>query len=275
MELKHFNTFKKKHPKKDSFLYAIPEPPGSSFLPHLEYFLSNISKWSDSNSIIDRILETAPLTMESDKAWAKWRSFRSAQAEITVIYIIENYFKSEELEIIPTTNKKTPDFKVFIDYKELLIEVKAQSGQQHGNKHPLDKGNNHTFFQPQFANDLKSFLFEKKHSSRDDKPMIPKTLEAEQKNADILVAMTDYFRDPEKSLAERMDSLCPGCKFAKQLDLNLDASSRLTIHFFQGEFPVDFELKKLKEIWLFDESALDEFIVLYKNTSCILEHLNK
>lgn len=254
----------------DTFLHDRLCKPNYGFWPHLEYFLLNLNRFKNHESIIERLLLEVPLNMELDKAWAIWQKFRSAQSEVTVIFIIENYFSGRVVEIVPVDNKKpTPDIKVVLNSCEYTIEVKAQSGQQHGDKHPRTKG---IFsFTPQKEEDLQSWLFLKKISSRNGKPMEPKCLEADKKGADILVAMTDYFTT-EQDVKTEVSMICPNSKYTESNNLMITSLKPLTAHFFESTYPICGVLKRLKEIWLFDESHLDRFKVLSRE-SILLEHL--
>ena len=254
---------------EDTFLHDRISNPNYGFWPHLEYFLLNAYRFKNHETIIERLLLEVPLNMEINKAWAKWQKFRSAQSEITVIYINEMYFSGQVVEIVPVDKKPTPDIKVILHNCEHLIEIKAQSGQQHGSKHPRAKGCNS--FTPQDELDLKSWLFHEKISSRNDKPMEPKTLEADKKGADILVAMTDYFHTGT-DIKNEASKICPGSKYLESKNVKDNEDKPLIVHFFESAYPISKDLKNLKEIWLFDESHLDRFMVLSRE-AILLEHL--
>ena len=128
---------------KKTFLYDRLATPNYGFWPHLEYFLSQMHRFGNSKSIIERLSLIVPASMETSKAWGQWRIFRSAQSEITSIYIIENYFKGLVEEIIPKQNKPTSDFRIELSNEHYLVEIKAQSGQQEGSIHPREEGVNH------------------------------------------------------------------------------------------------------------------------------------
>lgn len=254
---------------KDTFLYDRLCNPNYGFWPHLEHFLVNIKRFANHESITERLSLVVPIEMDLHKAWAKWQKFRSAQSEVTTIFIIENYFSGQVLEIIPVNKKPTPDIIVSLNDYEYKIEIKAQSGQQHGTKHPRAKGWNS--FSPKDEVDLKSWLFEEKISSRNGKPMKPKTLEAEEKGADILVAMTDYFNTIH-DVADQVAIVCPDSEFIDNKNFNTKMVSPLTAHLFKSVYPIKRSLMNLKEIWLFDECHLDRFVVLSRE-SILLEHL--
>jgi len=207
--------------------------------------------------------------MEIDMAWNSWLIFRAAQSEVTSIFLIEKAFMGNVLEIVPEDKVPTPDLKVNLGKHELLIEIKSQSGQQHGDKHPRTNG--WIMFDPQDENDLKSWLFIERISSRSFKPMKPKALEADEKGAHILAALTDFFTTI-KDIKSQVSFICPGCKLVETKKIQFQEGKPLTVHFFQVEFPLSPKPDNLKEIWLFDESHLDRFIVL-SQAMYLLEHL--
>jgi len=243
--------------------------PHYGFWQHLEYFLINVNRFKNHKSIIERLSVIVPLDMDPEMAWAKWRKFRSAQSEVTIIFIIENYFLGQVLEIIPVNRKPTPDIKVSLNNFVHTIEIKAQSGQQHGTRHPRKKGLNS--FSPQDETDLKSWLFEEKISSRNGKPMKPKTIEADEKGADILIAMTDYFSTIQ-DIEKQVSFVCPKSKFIEKKNIDIGVVRPLIAHFFESTYPISKNLINLKEIWLFNESRLDRFVVL-SNELILLENL--
>jgi len=260
---------------EDTFIYDRYKRcnPKDEFWLHFEYFLQNKERFQNIKSIIERILINVPLDMEIGEAWGKWRNFRSAQAEVTTFFLIENYFKGKILEIIPVSNSRTPDFKVLLNDKEYLIEIKAQSGQQQGSIHPRDRYNV-SFYQysPQDENDLRSWLFSKETiSRRDNKPMVPKIVEAHNQGADILVVMQDHYCK-EKKIKKQAALICENSEYIESKDMNIENGQPLEAHFFRCTFPI-LNLK-VKEIWLFKESCLNRFIVLSQE-SVLLSHLNK
>lgn len=249
---------------KDTFLHArLDDTPDYKFWPHLEYFFLKMQRFGNYESIIERLSLVAPLKMGIDEAWEKWRQFRSAQSEITAIFIIENYLKGQVLEIIPINKRKpTPDIKVRLSNNEYLIEIKAQSGQQRGSKHPMAKGSN--LFSPDNELDLKSWLFEERISSRNGRPMEPKTLKADKQGAAILFAMTDIMT--MRDIKGQVSLICPDNEFIEKMELSVDTLDPFAAHFYNATFPVKSGLINLKELWLFNESHLDRFLVLSSET---------
>jgi hypothetical protein len=256
--------------REDTFLYDRLDTADYGFWPHLEHFLLNIKRFGNHESIIKRLSLDVPLEMNIQQAWGKWQQFRSAQSEVTSIFIIENYFKGQVLGIIPVNKKPTSDIKVSLANKEYLIEIKAQSGQQHGTKHPRAKGSN--LFSPDDELDLKSWLFEENISIRNGKPMKPKTIEADEKGAEILMAMTDHFTTIH-DIKEQVSILCPGNKFIETKVTTIEKRQPCVAHFYEVTFPVKSNLINLKEIWLYNESHFDRFLVLSRE-SILIYHLN-
>ena len=253
----------------NTFLYDRLDTPNYGFWPHFEYFLSHIQRFGNSESIIERLSLIVPSNMEIKKAWEQWRKFRSAQSEITSIYLIENYLKGVVEEIIPTTIKPTADIKIRLRKDHYLVEVKAQSGQQDGSIHPRANGWNH--FSPDDELDLKSWLFEEKLSSRDGKPMKPKVLEADCKGASILFAMVDIMFN-HNDLHELVPDICPSIEHLETRRIDIPTLKPFTSHFYKAIFPVKKALLNLKEIWLFHESHLESFVVLSQE-SILLKHM--
>jgi hypothetical protein len=242
---------------KDTFLYDYDDNYG--FWPDLEYFLENAVRLVNPGSILKRLGVEAPMSMETGQAWNRWQIFRAAQMEVTAIFLSETIFKGKVLEIVPEGNVPTPDLKVKLGEQELLIEVKSQSGQQHGNKHPRSRG--WVMFDPQEESDLKSWLFIERISSRSGRPMKPKVVEAEAKGAQILFAQTDFFTSMD-DIARQASFICPGCEMVDRMTIQPITGKPLKAHFFKGIFPTLTQLDKLKEIWLFDESHRERFVVL-------------
>ncbi len=239
------------------------------FWPHLEFFLQNHNRYGNYESIIERLILTVPTTTDIDAAWGKWRIFRSAQSEITSIFMIENCLLGQVIEIVPVNHKPTPDLKIVLNNSKYSIEIKAQSGQQHGSTHPRSKESES--FSPKYEEDLKSWLFEEAVSSRSGKPMKPKAIEADEKQADILMAMTDIFNTIDE-VKDQALYICPNSSFLEKNSIKANSDKIISIHFFESEYPVKKSLKYLKEIWLFDESHLDRFIVLSKE-AVLLNHM--
>ncbi len=254
---------------RDTFLYDYSSNDRYGFWPDFEYFLTNLDRFVNSESILKRLSITAPMSMKIAQAWNRWQIFRAAQSEVTSIFLIEKAFMGNVLEIISENKVPTPDLKVNLGNHELLIEIKSQSGQQHGDKHPRSKG--WIMFDPQDENDMKSWLFIEKISSRSDKPMKPKALEADEKGAHILAAMTDFFTTID-DIKSQVSFICPNCKLVDTKTIQFQEGKTLTVYFFQAEFLFSPKSDNLKEIWLFDESHLDRFIVL-SQSMYLLEHL--
>ena len=255
--------------REETFLYERMSNSNYGFWPEFEYFLSHIERFDNYESNLKRLSVTAPLSMGNDKAWNMWQIFRAAQSEITVIFLIEKYLQGLVLEIIPEASVQTPDLRIRFDQNELLVEIKAQSGQQHGDKHPMTTGC--TLFDPKDENDLKSWLFEDRISSRNGKAMKPKVLEAEDKGADILIAMIDIFNTID-DIESQASFICPNSNFIEMEEIQIGNGKSLKLHFFKAIFPVSQELSRLREIWLFDESHLDRFMVL-SDSMFLLNHL--
>lgn len=254
---------------KDTFIFDRLSNPVYGFWPHLEHFLQNQNRYGNHESIINRLSLLVPISMDIDTAWAKWRIFRSAQSEVTTIFFIENYLSGRVIEIVPVDSKPTPDLLASFNNSEYFIEVKAQSGQQHGSKHPRSKGS--FSFSPQDENDLKSWLFEEAISSRSGKRMKPKTLEADEKQADILIAMIDIFTYID-DVIDQAQFICPNSSFLEKNSVRISSEKNLSLHFFKSDYPVKRSTKYLKEIWLFDESHMERFIVLSRE-GILLNHL--
>lgn len=258
--------------------------PKYKFISHLEYFLKNRRRWQSSEDILERLLIEVPADVE--EAWKEWRQFRSAQAEVTAIFLIENYLSGNitGLEVPRGSNTKTCDIVVNFGEKESFIEVKAQSGQQHGDKHPLS--NELTSFQGKSEDDLHSWLFEGKISSRDGKIMKPYCFQASEKDADILIAMIDIFFAQSKSLDNIPEVICPDSKHAydklyhrkraknKMLDgflrrfekIIFNKQDHLKIKVIYAGSETRQKMRGLKELWLFDESYLPDMLIIKRNS---------
>lgn len=256
---------------EDTFLYDYLSSHDYQFWQDLEYFLTIKNRLKHYQSILNRLSVLAPMSMEINKAWNNWRTFRAAQSEVTSIFLIENLFLGRVLEIVPESRTKTPDLMVMLDDQERAIEVKTQSGQQHGDVHPRAKGV--CLFDPKDEDDLRSWLFEEKQSSRNHKPMKPKVVEAEEKGAHILMAMTDIF-PMINDIKFQVSSICPKNRLVGTETIQIQEGKPLTVYFFQADFPISQKLHSLKEIWLFDDSNLNRFIVL-SQAMYLLKHLRK
>jgi hypothetical protein len=177
----------------ESFLGdRLRKNPGYKFLPHYCYFLNNLHRWNNAIQIQDRILAAVP--SDSDAAWKAWIQFRSAQGEINSVFLIENYLRGEvdDLEVSPPQKTKTCDISARFDSgAACYLEVKSQSGQQHGDRHPLTEGA--IGFTPQDEDDLRSWLFEERVSSNKGQPMVPMCKQASEKGADVLIGFMDIF----------------------------------------------------------------------------------
>jgi len=144
------------------------------FIPHFKYFLENKYRWCRTDEILNRILAKVPEDIK--QAWNVWVQFRSAQAEITCIFIIENYLMGQvrDIEVARPGLTKCCDIMArFNSDNDFYLEVKAQSGQQkHGDKpkHPCSDGID---FEPRFKEDLRSWLFDEKLSESTGELMVP------------------------------------------------------------------------------------------------------
>jgi len=238
------------------------------FCSHLEYFLKNKHRWENADSIIDRIF-WKKISDENKRAWEQKRNCRSAQAEITSIYIIENYLDGivKNLEQSKPNSKKSCDIlATFHDKNDYYIEVKAQSGQQHGDKHPLSNGL--ISFNPHFENDLLSWLFEIKVSSRNGSIMRPYVLQASDKKADVLMVMTDIFYRKAGNLKEFIkNNFCNDNNiFGIKKSVREFKKNKLKLYICKAAEKIAKKMGTLKEIWLFDESKICEMaIILGKN----------
>ncbi|MCA9734697.1 hypothetical protein KC799_21370 [candidate division KSB1 bacterium] len=257
--------------RRDTFLQYCCDKYGANyaFWPTLEYFLDNLDRLANPDSILKRLSIAAPISMKTSQAWNRRQMFRSAQMEITSIFLIETALNGKVLELIPEDKVPTPDFKVNLGKQELLIEVKSQSGQQHGDKHPMS--NDWIEFKPQFENDLKSWLFMERTSSRSGQPMKPKVVEAEEKGAHILFAQTDFFSEMG-DIKDQTSFICPDSELVSSMSIPTLLGKPLNAYFFQCKFPVNSQPDNLREIWLLNESKFERFIIL-SQTMYLLEHL--
>lgn len=275
---------------EDSFLgHRFRKNPDYKFLPHYWYFLNNYRRWKNADQLQVRILATIP--SEFDQAWEVWRQFRSAQSEITSIFLIENYLRGKVagLEISPPEKTKSCDIAArFASGALCFLEVKSQSGQQHGDKHPLSSGG--IGFTPQGEDDLRSWLFEERSSSITGEPMVPYCMQASDKGADVLIAFMDIFRWETHDAGSLGKVLVPDIQgasnvvyrrdFWKQLScqnvskgflqwigLNRDS---LCVHAFEAGTKTSQQMGRLRELWLLKSSALAEMIVI---RSCSAERV--
>lgn len=247
----------------ESFIgHILRRTPDYGFIPHLSYFLENRNRWSKSDQILHRIYAKVPEDIK--QAWEIWRQFRSAQAEITAIFLIENYFsgyiKGLEAARHQESSKTCDIYALFGSDLDFYFEVKAQSGQQDNDKHPLCYPQ---VFESRFESDLYSWLFERKISSRDGKPMRPYCLQASDKSADALIVMTDIFNGNYS-----MDSLAGGIIPDYKKMTNVSFSQRIkndivrVISIIAGQETVK-KMGSLNEIWIFDNSSLEKIIIVH------------
>lgn len=255
--------------------------PGYKFLPHYCYFLNNLHRWNNAKQVQDRILAAVP--SDSDAAWEAWRQFRSAQGEISSVFLIENYLRGEvdDLEVSPPQKSKSCDISARFDSGAVCyFEVKSQSGQQHGDGHPLIDGA--IGFTPQDENDLRSWLFEKRVSSTNGQPMVPMCKQASEKGADVLIAFMDIFHwdshdNPSfgKSLvpdAQGMSKVVYRRTFWRHLSCQnvlMGILQRvgvirdsLCIHVLEAGENTSQQMGTLREIWLLSSSALAEMLII-------------
>lgn len=259
------------HGLQESFLgHRLQVNDNYGFLPHYLYFLRNLDKWPASAQIQKRLL--ASVSTDCEVAWKQWREFRSAQAEVTSIYLVENYFRGNivDLEVSRPGTKKSCDISVQFGGREALVylEVKAQSGQQHGDKHPLSR--EAYLFTPQGEEDLMSWLFDPRTSSTTGAPMVPFCKQASDKGADALLAMIDIFQWKTTDLSTLGQYLVPDCEAIDEViftktpeEPEFEFSPRkLTVFIIQAGAQVSKKMGCLREIWLFNDSALDKLLVI-------------
>ena len=189
----------------------------------------------------------SPLSLGTDKGWEKQRDFRSAQFEITAIFLIEKYLGGK-VTLIPESSVPTADFKIDLNQGNFMVEAKAQSGQKKRNQIP--RYDDFSLFNPKEELDLRSWLFEKRISSRNGEPMKPQVLAAEIKKADILICQTDYIKNAKYFLSPK-SILCSENQFIDQISLQANNRNPLEVFFFfQATYPCTRQPEKLKEIWL-------------------------
>ena len=281
-------TFKSSYEHVHKLITELPAPdntflsnrkifyPECPFWAELEYFLLKIHKYGNTKEIIRKLSLEAPLNMNVEKAWGLWQQFRSAQFEVSAIFFIEKYFKGKIIEIIPEGKKKSSDFKVLLNQEELLIEAKAQSGQQDGDKHPRCRGS--ILFDPKEENDLYSWLFNEKNiSSRNNKLMVPMAIEAENKEAKILICQTDYTSTSRnKDFPCQIKTLFPQSKFSGEITLSSGSTQNsINVSFFKNSFPNSMnKLKKMTEIWLCNLCAKNyKLVILSQKNEILKNHL--
>lgn len=207
-----------------------------------------------------RILAQVPANL--DEAWEVWRQFRSAQAEITSVFAVESIFqgKVDAIEVSKHGFRKPCDIRAqFPPYSELYIEVKAQSGQQYGDKHPLS--GEPIGFTPQFESDLQSWLFEQKVSSKTGKPMKPHCLQAAEKSADILMTITDIFLQERGDLLSLARQLSPDQVRTVQKTTSGEVKCNLLI--VEGGEETSRKMCGVKEVWVMNTSRLEEMLVIH------------
>lgn len=241
--------------------------PDYKFIPHLEYFQNNCNRW-DNNKVEDMLQHiNKPVPEDIDKAWEVWRRFRSAQAEISAIYLIEQFFSGEvkEIEACRSGISKTCDFLAEINDKDFFIEVKAQSGQQKQKKDSIDYSYKHPLcyshrFDPDDENDLFSWLFERKISSRDGKTMRPMCqIASVDKKADVLFAMIDIFNDDTNNTEELASFLLwPDCSEG----LDIIKGDNFKIHIVTAGDDILNAMYDLKEVWIIDNARLNEMLII-------------
>lgn len=282
--IKIMEDFRLLYPEADRFIADLPCPIETflsdyksnvkyPFWAEFEYFLSNTERLGNTQEIVRKISSVAPMNMDSNRAWGNWRDFRSAQFEITAIFLIEKYFGGEITQLVPHSKVPTPDFEVRLNQGNFMIEAKAQSGQQHGNKHPRQNGT--ILIDTKDEIDLLSWLFEETISSRNKKAMEPQAMAAEKKGADILICQTDY-RATKADLLSQVSVLCPQNKLKEKITLQSANRKAIIITFFQATYPGARQITKLKEIWLCHLYRDDyEIVVLSKKDAILMNHLTR
>lgn len=247
----------------ESFIgFKERENPDYAFLGHFRYFVCNSHRWANSSGILNRIL--APVPTNSDEAWEIWSQFRSAQAEVTSIFVVEHFFHAqvEEIEAAKLGVAKSCDIRArFPDCPDLFIEVKAQSGQQHGDKHPLSV--EPIGFTPRFESDLRSWLFEEKISAKTGELMKPYCRQAAEKSADVLVAISDIFRQDQGDLCSLARRLVPDHQGTVEKASSGELMCNLLI--VEGGESTSTKMCGLPEVWLMDMSRLDEVLVIHSS----------
>jgi hypothetical protein len=254
----------------ETFLFDVASNAEYPFWVEFEYFLSNSDRLGNTNEIFRKLSSVASLSLDIATAWGRHRDFRSAQFEVTVIFLIEKCFGGKA-QIIPESNVPTPDFEVELNQGKFTIEAKAQSGQQHSDKHPRHNGQ--ILFDPKEEVDLRSWLFEERISSRNGRAMEPQVVAAEKKGADILVCQTDYVKT-EQDLLSQIRILCPKSQFAERMTLQIANRKPIEVQFFQATYPYTRQPIKLKEIWLCNLSSSHyRLVVLSRRDAILRSHL--
>ncbi len=101
--------------------------------------------------------------------------------------------------------------------------------------------------------------------------MKPMVLEAEDKGADILIAMTDIF-NTIKNIELQRSIICHNSKVIEMKEIKTWDDNELKLYFFKSKFHVSQKLRNLREIWVLD-SKLDRVVVL-SDVTFLLNHLN-
>lgn len=246
-----------------SFLgHRFRAQPNYGFLLHYTFFLENQQRWTKWEDINNRIV--APVSDDPVIAWREWRQFRSAQAEISAAYLIEKYLggKIQDLEVQrPGALKSCDILATFGDQRSLYLEVKAQSGQQHGSQHPLST--NQYSFTPQGEDDLRSWLFEPRKSLSTNEAMVPYCTQASSKGADVLIAMVDIMQWETEGMFELGRFLVPDAiTEGSQVLLTPSGDDGLNIFSFEAGASTRARLGSLKEVWLFKESASNGLLII-------------
>lgn len=249
----------------ESFIgHAVRDNANYGFLAHFQYFLNNKHRWANSSGVLKRILERVP--EEPNGAWEIWRQFRSAQAEITSVFLVENYFLGtvRNLEISkPDVTKSCDIHASFPSCGELYLEIKAQSGQQHGDKHPLSS--EPIGFTPQSEDDLRSWLFEERVSAKTGEAMKPHCRQAAEKSADILMVMRDIFLQESKDMLSLGHLLSPDHGRTGWRTTSGKMSCKLFV--VEAGEETSKKMCGLKEVWVFNNSRLDEMLVIHSINS--------
>lgn len=199
------------------------------------------------------------------------------------MFLIENYLRGvvDNLEVSPPQKTKSCDISARFDAgAACYLEVKSQSGQQHGDKHPLADGA--IGFTPQDEDDLHSWLFDERVSSNNGQPMVPMCKQASEKGADVLIAFIDIFhwdshgnRSFGKRLvpdAQRMSNVvykrtfwrhisCENALMGILQKVGLIRDS-LFIHVFEAGESTSKQRGTLREIWLLSSSELAEMVII-------------
>lgn len=163
-----------------------------------------------------------------------------------------------DLEVAKSGSSKSCDIRAkFPSWDELYIEVKAQSGQQHGDRHPLSS--EAIGFTPKSEEDLRRWLFEERTSSLTGELMKPCCRQAAEKGADVLIAMTDIF--PE----EHTDMLSLGKRLTNAGRVwcrRVARAAKLQLFIVKGDEGVLSKMCGLKEVWVLNDSRSNEVLVI-------------